>query len=412
MTAATTNGAGRSGFSRWFEPRAIGRMAPGTSFIVYGLLIFWSAFVLFPLYWLVITSFKLPNDINAGARFLPFIDFQPSLHAWRELLVVDWEDTVKAYVNSVIIALCSTALCVVTGSMAAYALARIRYRPRFGTILLFVMCMLAGLVFVFLAGVPWQAAVAAAVVLFFFLAWAIGTRMLAPGQIRLAIGLLLAAALIAILASLAAFEGAAWGIGIAIGAGSLFLALGLAVAYWFKGVVDNGDILFWMISQRILPPVVTIVPVYIMFQSVQLLDTHLALILGYTVVNLPIVVWLMHDFFISIPIDLEESAQLDGATRVGTFWEIVLPLAKPGLAATTLLVLILSWNEYLLALFLSTTRAQTMPILVAAMNAGERGILWWSMAVVIVIMIVPVVFMALILQRFIAKGILLGAVKG
>jgi multiple sugar transport system permease protein len=412
MTAAETSPAGRTAIGRWFEPRAIGTMAPGTKVVVYGLLIFWSAFVLFPLYWLVITSFKEPIDVNAGARFLPFVDFQPSLHAWRELLVADWDDTVKAYINSIIIAFLSTALCVLTGSLAAYALARIRYRPRFGTVLLFVLCMAAGLTFVALAGVPWQAAVGAAVVLFFFLAWAIGTSMLTARQVRAAIGLLLAAALIAIIASFAALEGPAWGVGIAVGAGSLFLALGLAVAFWFKGAVDNGDILFWMISQRILPPVVTIVPVYIMFQSVHLLDTHLALILAYTVVNLPIVVWLMHDFFITIPIDLEESAQLDGATRIGTFWEIVLPLAKPGLAATTLLVLILSWNEYLLALFLSTTRAQTMPILVAAMNAGERGILWWNMAVVIILMIIPVVLMALVLQRFIAKGILLGAVKG
>ena len=167
-----------------------------------------------------------------------------------------------------------------------------------------------------------------------------------------------------------------------------------------------------MISQRILSPIVVVVPIYMMFQSVRLLDTQIAIILTYSVVNLPIVVWLMYDFFTSIPIDLEESAQLDGATRITTFREIVLPLSKAGLAATTLLVMILSWNEYLLALFLSTSRAQTMPILVAAMNAGERGILWWSMSVVIIVMIIPVVLMALVLQRFIAKGVLLGAVKG
>ena len=95
-----------------------------------------------------------------------------------------------------------------------------------------------------------------------------------------------------------------------------------------------------------------------------------------------------------------------------TFFEIVIPLARAGLAATTLLVLILSWNEYLVALFLSTTKAQTLPILVAGMNGGEKGILWWTMAVVIIIMIVPVIAMALLLQRFISKGILLGAVKG
>ena len=115
---------------------------------------------------------------------------------------------------------------------------------------------------------------------------------------------------------------------------------------------------------------------------------------------------------VSIPMDLEESAQLDGASRLTTFFEIVVPLARAGLAATTLLVLILSWNEYLVALFLSTSNAQTLPILVAGMNGGEKGILWWTMAVVIIIMIIPVIAMALLLQRFISKGILLGAVKG
>src|SRR4029079_11996164 len=101
--------------------------------------------------------------------------------------------------------------------------------------------------------------------------------------------------------------------------------------------------LFWMISQRILPPVVVVVPVYLMFQALGLVDTQIALIVIYTVANLPIVVWLMYDFFQGLPIELEESAQLDGATRLGIFWEIVLPLTGPGLAATALLTLILNW---------------------------------------------------------------------
>ena len=149
-----------------------------------------------------------------------------------------------------------------------------------------------------------------------------------------------------------------------------------------------------------------------MFQAVGLLDTHLALIIAYAVGNLPIVVWLMYDFFRGLPIELEESAQLDGATRFRIFWEIVLPLTGPGLAATALLTLILNWNEYLFAVFLSTSKAQTMPIMVAAKNAGERGIMWWEMCSLIVVMIIPVIIMAIILQRFIAKGVLMGAVKG
>lgn len=346
----------RSLITRLFESPAIGRMAPVTALIVYALLIFWTLVVMFPLYWVLITSFKTAIDVNNGPVFLPWIDFKPSLHAWKELLVFDWEDTLQAYLNSILISLLSTALCIAVGSMAAYALARIQYRPKFGNIFMFVLAMIAGCYTIWKFGVDWKISIAVAMALWFFLVKSIGRG--------------------------------------------------------FKKSVGNGDILFWMISQRILPPIVTVIPVYMMFQTLNMLDTHLALILTYTVVNLPIVVWLMYDFMNSIPIELEESAQLDGASRFRTFWEIVLPLAKPGLAATTLLVMILAWNEYILAVFLTTSDAQTIPILVAAMNTGERGILWWSMCVVIIIMIIPVVFMAIVLQRFISKGVLLGAVKG
>ncbi|MEP6065852.1 MAG: carbohydrate ABC transporter permease, partial [Paracoccaceae bacterium] len=193
---------------------------------------------------------------------------------------------------------------------------------------------------------------------------------------------------------------------------AMFFLLARAVGRLYTVRLKNGDILFWIISQRILAPIVVVVPIYMMFQSVRMLDTHLAIILTYAVINLPIVVWLMYDFFNSIPRDLEESAQLDGATMIMTFREIVLPLSRTGLAATTLLVMIFSWNEYLFALFLSTTKAQTLPILVAAMNAGERGILWWTMSVAIIIMIIPVVALAVVLQKYISKGLLVGAVKG
>lgn len=331
-------------------------MAPGTALFVYTMLFVWSMVVLFPLYWILITSLKTAQDVNNGPFFVPWYDFTPSLHAWKELLVFDYEDTLRSYTNSIIIALLSTMLCIAVGSMAAYALARITYKPKFGNILLFVLAMAAGCYTVWKFGVDWKLSITVALVIWFFLVRSIGR--------------------------------------------------------YFKKSLGNGDILFWMISQRILPPIVTVVPIYMMFQNLRLLDTHLALILTYTVVNLPIVIWLMYDFMNSIPIELEESAQLDGASRFRTFWEIVLPLAKPGLAATTLLVLILAWNEYILAVFLTTSKAQTIPILVAAMNAGERGILWWSMCVVIVVMIIPVVFMAILLQRFISKGVLLGAVKG
>jgi len=192
---------------------------------------------------------------------------------------------------------------------------------------------------------------------------------------------------------------------------ALFLLLARAAGRTMRASLGNGDILFWIISQRILPPVVAALPIYVMFQTLGMLDTRTALIATYTTVNLPIVVWLMYDFFVTIPKDLEESASLDGASRFAIFFGIVLPLARPGLVATGLLVLILAWNEYLLALFLSSANAQTMPVLVAAQNA-TRGPQWWYMSVLILLMILPVIFLTLLLQRFIAKGMLLGAVKG
>jgi multiple sugar transport system permease protein len=261
-----------------------------------------------------------------------------------------------AFTNSLVIGIAATALCVSIGSMAAYALARVQYKPKFGNIVVFVVLALLMIVATSYAGIPWYFSAAAALALFFLLARALGKH--------------------------------------------------------FKARLSNGDILFWMISQRILPPIVVIIPIYMMFQSVGLLDTHLALIVIYAVANLPIVVWLMHDFFASLPIELEESAQLDGCTRFGIFWEIVLPLTRPGLAATTLLTLILNWNEYLFAVFLSTSKAQTMPIMVSAKNAGEKGILWWEMCALIVVMIIPVIFMAIFLQRFISKGVLHGRGQG
>jgi multiple sugar transport system permease protein len=382
----------RSLMERLFEPPAVGRMSPVANVVAYFLLAVWSIFVLFPLYWVVITSFKDAAAVNQGPFYIPFVDFAPNLDAWRAQFTEDANCNLPsigrqfglliynafafivspvvtlqpmepqickiflAFTNSVVVATASTALCVAVGAMAAYALARIQYKPKFGNIMMFVALALLVIAATSYAGVPWWASSAVALALFFFLARAFGRH--------------------------------------------------------FTRTLGNGDILFWIISQRILPPIVVVIPVYIMFQAVGLLDTHLALIIMYAVANLPIVVWLMHDFFANLPIELEESAQLDGATRFAIFWEIVLPLTRPGLAATTLLTLILNWNEYLFAVFLAYAKVQTMPIMVATKNAGEKGVLWWEMSAIIVIMIIPVILMAILLQRFIAKGVLLGAVKG
>jgi multiple sugar transport system permease protein len=346
----------RAGVWKWlFESPNLNSLAPATKVLVYTLLGTWSVIVLFPLYWLVITSLKLPIQVDDGPDYLPFIDFAPSLHAWRYILVDLGNDTLRPYTNSLIIATFSTLIAVLFGSMAAYALVRIRFEIKQATIGAFVIMVALTVAAITVGGVRWPVAVASGLAVFALFVTGFNRR--------------------------------------------------------FKRSVGNNDIQFWFISNRIMPPVVVVLPIYIMFQQVGLLDTRVAVIATYVAVNLPIVVWLMRDFFAAVPIDLEESAEIDGASRQRIFWTIVLPLTKPGLVATSLLVFILAWNEYLLALFISTVNAQTMPLLIAAQNA-TRGPQWWYMSVLILIMIAPVIILSVLLQKQIARGLLVGAVKG
>jgi len=338
---------------RLFEPSSIDTQAPAAKVLTYGLLLLWSLVVLVPLYWVLITSFKGPGEVDNGPFYLPFVDFKPSLDAWRFMLLEN--NTLGPYLNSVVVALASTGLAVLIGSLAAYALVRIRFQVKLAAIAIFLLLLVGVITLVATLGVSWQIAVAVAVALF-------------------------------------------------------LLALATVVRRT-RRAVGNNDIEFWIISNRIMPPIVAVLPIYVMFQQLRLLDTQIALIATYTAVNLPIVVWLTRDFFAGIPIDLEESAALDGASRFRIFFTIALPLVRSGLVATFLLVLILAWNEYLLALFLSNADAQTMPVLVSAQNT-TRGPQWWNMSVLIVVMIAPVVVIASVLQKHIARGLLVGAVKG
>jgi multiple sugar transport system permease protein len=322
--------------------------------VSYILLFAWTFVVLFPLYWLAITSLKTPLAVNAGPFYIPWRDFQPTLDAWHYIFFDLREDTFRPYLNTVVVGLTSTAITVILGSMAAYGLVRMRYRVSLGAILSFA------------AGV--------------------------------------ALAVVAVVARVP------WPVGVAAGFG-LFLLLLNTLARRSKRAVGNDDIAFWMISQRMLPPVATVIPIYIFFQQLQLLDTWPALIIAYVASHLPIVVWLMRDYFQSIPLELEESAAIDGASPYRIFRSIVLPLSVPGLVATFLFVLVFAWNEYLIALFLTSANAQTLPLTVAAQNA-TRGPQWWYMSVLILIMIGPVIAMAIALERFIARGLLVGAVKG
>ena len=145
-------------------------------------------------------------------------------------------------------------------------------------------------------------------------------------------------------------------------------------------------------------------------QSLNLLDTRIGLILLYTLTVLPIVIWIMRDQFSSIPTELEEAALVDGLSIWGAFTTIIMPIALPGMVAAFILSLVLTWNEYFFAALLTSSHAKTLPVMVAS-QTGSQGISWWSMAALSFAAILPLIVIAIILERYIIKGMAAGAVK-
>ena len=168
---------------------------------------------------------------------------------------------------------------------------------------------------------------------------------------------------------------------------------------------------FVLLIARMLPTVILIVPIYIITQKFGLLDTRLALIIIYAAFDVSLVVWMMDSFFREIPVDLEEAAMVDGDSRLTAFRRIVLPLAAPGLVATAIFAVIVTYNEFLFALLLtSTPDAQTMPVGVATLM-GRINIDWGAMAAAGVLGGLPIVIFAMLVQRHLVRGLTLGAVK-
>ncbi len=274
--------------------------------LTYAALCGWAAVCLLPLYWLVATSLKGPLEIVAGPFYIPFLDYAPSLDAWRYILFDSNDNPLLRYVNSVAVGMASTALTVLLGGLAVYGLTRY--------------------------------------------------RRVVPG-------------------------------------------------------LRNADILVGMLSTRILPPVVIVLPVYLMAQHAGLLDTRFALIFTYTAANLPVAVWLLHPVLGDAATDLEDAAQLDGASRFRVFFEIVVPLAAPGIAAAGLLIFILCWNEYLFSVYLAPDHAMTMPPFLAAQmsvreqQAGSDAEEWTHLAAAMILMAGPLLLCAGLAHRFVTRVI-------
>lgn len=196
------------------------------------------------------------------------------------------------------------------------------------------------------------------------------------------------------------------------------LIVGTLAAYSLARFNTGGKHLaFWLLSQRMMPPVVLVVPFFLLFRDIGKwnenfgLDTRFALIALYTVFNLPFIIWMMRSYFEGVPAELEESAMVDGCTRIGVFWRITLPLSIPGLIATATFAFIFSWTEFLFAVVLTTTDAKTLPVAIAGFS-GSQGSNWGQASALAVVATAPVFALSLLVQRHFVRGLTLGAIRG
>jgi multiple sugar transport system permease protein len=162
---------------------------------------------------------------------------------------------------------------------------------------------------------------------------------------------------------------------------------------------------------RMVPPIVIGVPMISIFRNLGISDTSLALAIAHTTISLPLSIWLMSSFFEAVPGELEEAAKIDGNSRLGALWRVVIPVTAGGVAVTAIFAFLASWNEFLFALLLTAVRSQTTPIVIANFQT-QFGLDWGSMTALAVIYSIPVILLTLLLQRHIVAGLTLGAVKG
>ena len=277
-----------------------------TRILTRAVLVVWTAVVVLPLLWMFSTAFKTQGAIFPTPKYIPWLEFEPTLDAFRTVLTQYRSQLVNAFENSVISATASAVAATILGALAGYALTRFRFR---------------------------------------------------------------------------------------------------------FGPLKNDDIAFFFISQRMLPPVVIVFPFLMMYRFLGLLDSPWSLALAYTLFNLPLAVWIMRDAFRAVPVEIEESALVDGCSRLSVFWKVALPLAAPGIVASFIICLIFAWNEFLFALVLTFRRSQTLPVMIAG-QATELGSYWWIMATLAMIAVVPMILVGLAAQRWIVRGLSAGSVKG
>jgi len=197
---------------------------------------------------------------------------------------------------------------------------------------------------------------------------------------------------------------------VAVGSTMLGLVLGLPAAYSVARFRQTG-LALGILAARMAPGISYLIPWFILFTKLGLVDTYLALILTHLTVGLPLILWTMIGFFEDIPREVEEAALVDGCSIFGTFWRIALPLTRPGIAAAAILSFIFSWNNFLFSVILSGSQTRTLPVAVFNFMSYEE-INWGGLTAAATLITLPVLVLVLFVQREIVRGLTLGAIKG
>lgn len=198
---------------------------------------------------------------------------------------------------------------------------------------------------------------------------------------------------------------------IASGSVAIAMLVGVPAAYALARFRFRGSkaLLQWLISLRMIPPIVVALPFYMLFRTFDLRNTHIGMILAYLTFLIPLVIWMMRGYFVEIPSAMEECAMVEGHSRLGALRKVVLPVALPGMVATALLNFIFAWNEYFLALILAGRNTSTLPV-AAATYVGRARVEWGNLFAINLIIMIPVIVLTLVLRRQLVKGLSLGTV--
>lgn len=202
---------------------------------------------------------------------------------------------------------------------------------------------------------------------------------------------------------------------IVVGAATIIaLIIGTPAAYAFSRLRFRGEenLVNTILSMRFMPPIAVAIPLYLMVKGIGLQDTYPGLILPYVAFSLPLIIWILIGFFDEVPRELDDAAMVDGCTRLGVLWRVMLPVMRPGLVTAALFAAIFIWNEFLVALYVIDSRAyQTISLGAATLVSAQRPIDWNIAAAVGVVTVIPILIFSLLVQRYIVRGLTAGAVK-